>query len=226
MIMMGNDTALLGEIKSKMKTDEEIQDILKKLRKGEWQDNKTALGLCKEQNELLTYDRLIWVPQDDNLHLHLLHDYHDVLVAGHPGGARTLELLSRKYYWPHQCQYVQRYVDNCDTCKRIKPTRYTPFGLLKPLQLPTRPWDSISMDFIMGLPETEGCNALWVIVDCLTQMSHFIACKDTMGPHDLAKEFLLHVIWAHGLPSSIISDRGLLFTCKFCGQVMKAMGMT
>jgi hypothetical protein len=82
------------------------------------------------------------------------------------------------------------------------------------------------MDFITGLLETEGCNALWVVVDRLTKMSHFIACKDTMGPHDLAKDFLLHVVRTHGLPSGIISDRGSLFTSKFWGQVMKAMGTT
>jgi hypothetical protein len=111
------------------------------------------------------YEGLIWVPQDDELCLRLLHDHHDALLARHPGRAQTLELISRNYYWPHQRQYVQRYVDNCDTCKRIKPIRHAPFGLLKPLQLPTRPWDSISMDFITGLPEAEECNALWVIVD-------------------------------------------------------------
>jgi hypothetical protein len=166
------------------------------------------------------------VPQDDELRLHLLHDHHDALVAGHPGRARTLELLSRKYYWPHQCQYVQWYVDNCDTCKRIKPIRHALFRLLKPLQLPTRPWDSISMDFITRLPEMEGCNALWVIVDRLTKMSHFIACKDTMTPKDLAKGFMFHVVRAHSLPNSIISDRGSLFTSRFWKQIMKAMGTT
>jgi hypothetical protein len=135
-----------------------------------------------------------------------------------------LELLARKYYWPQQRQYVYRYVDNCDTCKRIKPIRHAPFGLLRPLQLPSRPWDSISMDFITGLPEVDGCNALWVIVDRLTKMAHFIACKETMGPKDLADEFLLHVLRAHGLPNSIISDRGSLFTSHFWKQIMTALG--
>jgi hypothetical protein len=71
------------------------------------------------------------------------------------------------------------------------------------------------MDFITGLPEVDEYNALWVIVDRLTKMGHFVACKETMGPKDLADEFLLHVIRAHGLPNSIISDRGSLFTSLF-----------
>jgi hypothetical protein len=152
------------------------------------------LGLCEEKDGLLIYEGLIWVPQDNKLCLHLLHNHHDALIARHPGWASILELISRKYYWLHEYQYVQRYVDNCDTCKRIKPIRHTPFGLLKPLQIPMRQWDSISMDFITGLLETEECNALWVIIDRLTKIAHFIMCKDTMGPQDLAEGFILHVV--------------------------------
>jgi hypothetical protein len=81
-----------------MAGDKEIQDILGKLWKGEQQDNKVALGLCEETNGLLMYEGLIWVLQDDELCLRLLHDHYDALIAGYPGRACTLELLSRKYY--------------------------------------------------------------------------------------------------------------------------------
>jgi hypothetical protein len=80
------------------------------------------------------------------------------------------------------------------------------------------------MDFITGLPEDGGMNTIWVIVDRLTKMAHFVACKDTMGPKALADGFLMHVVRAHGLPSSIISDRGSLFTSQFWKKVMEAMG--
>jgi hypothetical protein len=82
------------------------------------------------------------------------------------------------------------------------------------------------MDFIMGLPWVEGCNALWVIMDQLTKMAYFIACADTMGPSDLADRFISHVVRAHGLPSSIISDRGSLSMLAFWKQIMEAMGTT
>jgi hypothetical protein len=80
------------------------------------------------------------------------------------------------------------------------------------------------MDFITGLLEVDRCNALWVIVDHLTKMAHFIVCKETMGPKDFTDEFLLYVVWAHGLPNSIISNRGLLFTSLFWKQIMMALG--
>jgi hypothetical protein len=82
------------------------------------------------------------------------------------------------------------------------------------------------MDFITGLPEAEGSNAMWVIVDRLTKMAHFVTCKDTMGPKDLAEGFIAHIVRTHGLPNNIISDRGLLFTSKFWKQIMEAMGTT
>jgi hypothetical protein len=80
------------------------------------------------------------------------------------------------------------------------------------------------MDFIMGLPPVEGCNALWVIIDQLTKMAHFIACADTIGPSVLVDGFISHMIQAHGLPSSIISDRGSLFISTFWKRIMEAMG--
>jgi len=71
------------------------------------------------------------------------------------------------------------------------------------------------MDFINTLPTSNGKEALWVIIDRLTKMGHFVACHGTMNPKDLADLFLQQVIRPHGLPSSIISDRGPLFTSDF-----------
>jgi hypothetical protein len=209
------DGELLEEIRGKTAEDPEMQEVILKLRKGECRDNRVALGLCEEKDGLLTYEGLIWILNNDQLRLKLLYNHHDALVAGHLGRAKTLELLTRNYYWPQQRQYVNQYVDHCDTCRRIKPVKHAPFGLLRPLQLPEWLWDSISMDFITGLPPVEGYNALWVIVDRFTKMAHFVACADTMGPSDSADGFLTHVVRAHRLPNSIVSDRGSLFTSTF-----------
>jgi hypothetical protein len=82
------------------------------------------------------------------------------------------------------------------------------------------------MDCITGLPPVEGCNALWVIVDRLTKMAHFIACADTMGPTGLADGFISHIVSAHRLPSSIISDQGSLFMSACWEWIMEAMETT
>jgi len=217
------DKELLSEIREQSAKDKEVREILRKKASGNTRDGKIALRVCDEKEGVLIYDRLIWIADNDELRLRILRDHHDAQAAGDPGRARTLELVSRTFYWPQQCKYVHRYVDHCDACRRIKPIRHAPFGLLKLLDLPHRPWDMITMDFITTLPTSIGQEALWVIIDRLTKMGHFIACKGTMRPEDLADHFIQQVIRCHGLPPSIVSDRGSLFTSDFWKRVTKAL---
>jgi len=217
------DKDLLNEIQTLSVADKEIQEIRRKKASGTTCDGKIALGLCEENSGLLMYDGLIWIPDNNTLRLRILRDHHDTQAVGHPCLARTLELVSRNFYWPGQRKYVHRYVDHCDTCHRIKPIQHAPFRLLKPLELPHRPWNTISTDFITALPTSNGKNALWVIIDRLTKMGYFVACQDTMNPKDLADHFLRQVIRPHGLLSSIVSDRGSLFTSDFWKRVTEAL---
>jgi hypothetical protein len=82
------------------------------------------------------------------------------------------------------------------------------------------------MDFVMGLQLVDGCNTLWVIVDRLTKMVYFVSCLDMIKPKQLADSFILYIVRPHGLPNSIISDWGSLFTSKFWIHIMGALGMT
>src|SRR5260221_14752218 len=93
-----------------------------------------------------------------------------LLMAGHLGRAITLELIVRKYYWPTMRKEVDQFVRNCHTCTRAKTQRQVPAGTLKSLPIPAKPWEDVSMDFVTGLPESEGYNAILVIVDLLTKM--------------------------------------------------------
>jgi len=217
------DKELLNEIRTLSAADKEVEEIRRKKASGTTREGKIALGLCEENSRLLIYDGLIWIPDDDTLQLRILRDHHDTQATRHLGRARTLELVSRSFYWPGQQKYIHRYVDHCDTCHRIKQIRHAPFGLLKPLELPHQPWDAISTDFITALPMSNRKDVLWVIIDRLTKMGHFVTCQCTMKPKNLADHFLRQVIRPHGLPSSIVSDRGSLFTSDFWRQVMEAL---
>jgi len=96
------DKELLNEIRTLSAADKEIQEIRRKKASRITRDGKIALGLCEENSGLLMYDGLIWIPDDDTLRLRILRDHHDAQAAGHPGRARTLELVSRNFYWPGQ----------------------------------------------------------------------------------------------------------------------------
>jgi len=88
------DKELLDEIRTLSAADEEIQEIRRKKASGTTRNGKSAIGLCEENSGLLMYDGLIWVPDNNTLRLRILRDHHDVQAAGHPGRARTLELVS------------------------------------------------------------------------------------------------------------------------------------
>jgi transposase InsO family protein len=145
--------------------------------------------------------------------------FHDAPAFGHPGRAKTLELLQRGHYWDTMRRDVDRFVRNCDTCRRSRTSRHAPFGLLRPLPVPQAPWQDISMDFVVGLPWSEGCDAIWVVVDRLTKQRHLVPCRSDVDANDLADLFLKWVFRLHGLPETITSDRGPQFASHFWGRL-------
>ena len=141
------------------------------------------------------------------LKLRLIKDFHEALAARHPGRSKTLELLSRQYYWPRMHKDVDQFLRNCHTCQRSRTSRHTPFGILRPLPIPDGgAWRHISMDFITGLLWSNGFNAILVVVCWLTKMRHFIPCRDTCTVEQLADLYACYIFRLHGLPKTIISD--------------------
>jgi len=120
---------------------------------------------------------------------------------------------------------VDKYVRNCHSCQRSRTTRHATFGVLRPLPVPEKPREDISMDFVVGLPECEGFQAVWVVVDRLSKMRHFVPCHTTIDALGLAKLFLWEVIRLHGLPNTIVSDWGPQFASTFWGQICSRLGM-
>lgn len=177
---------------------------------------RTEAGLVFHQGRL-------YVPP--SLRSEILSSRHDSVIAGHPGRTRTFGLVSRDYSWPGMTTYVRKYVNACDICARIKMPRHKPFGLLQPLDIPSHPWQSISMDFIVKLPLSHNYDAIWVICDRFTRAAHFIPCSETLTAPDLAWLFLDRIFRLHGIPSSIVSDRGSLFVSNFWTSFCSRLGI-
>ena len=173
----------------------------------------------------LLRDNRIFVPEADNLRLRILRTFHDHPTAGHFGQNRTLELIRREYTWPGIRTFVKDYVSSCTSCARSKTPRHRPFGLLKQLPVPEKPWNSISMDFIEQLPPSEGFTAILVVIDRLSKQALFIPTHDTITSAELAKLFLLHVFSKHGVPAHVTSDRGSEFVSHFFRSLGKALDM-
>jgi len=121
------------------------------------------------------------------------------------GGPR----LDRSWDWE---KYGYDNVRSCTSCARAKTPRHRPYGLLKQLPVPEKPWNSISMDFIEQLPSSTGFTAILVMVDWLSKQAIFIPTHDTITSLELVKLFLLHVFSKHGVPAHcqvrVYSGRG------------------
>ena len=173
----------------------------------------------------LLLDKRIYVPDHNDLRLRVLRHKHDHVVSGHLGQNKTIELIRRDYVWPGLRTFVKDYCKSCTTCMRSKPQRHRPYGFLKQLPIPERPWNSISMDFIEKLPNSEGYDAILVIVDPLSKQAIFIPTYVTVTSADLARLFVLHVFSKHGVPSHVTSDRGSEFVSHFFRSLGQALDM-
>jgi hypothetical protein len=104
---------------------------------------------------------------------------------------------------------VAEYVALSDTCQRVKAEHQRPAGLLQSMKIPEWKSEEIEMNFIVGLPRTQaGYDLIWVIVDRLTKVAHFIPVKTTYSGAKLAELYISRIVCLHGVPKKIVSDRG------------------
>ena len=174
------------------------------------------------QDGLLYYQGLLYVPEGP-CRLQVLQSRHDFPAAGHFGFNKTMELISRDFWWPQMWKSVKEYVTTCDICSRSKIPRHRPYGLLHPLPILEKPWSSISMDFIVDLPPSKGFDSIFVVVDRLTKMAHFVPCDKTVTGEETARLFIDNIYKYHGFPDDIISDRGTQFTSRFWQALFKIL---
>ena len=172
---------------------------------------------------ILFKDGLMCIPNED-LQLQVLRERHDSKTAGHFGISKTVDLVSRDFWWPGLKDSVTKYVKSCD-CVRFKSARNQSFGPLQTIQVGEKPWSTISCDFIVALPKSEGFDAIAVWVCRTTKMAHFIPCNIELSAHDHAKLFIKNVFRLHGLPVQIISDRGPQFISKFWKAFCKELNI-
>ena len=182
--------------------------VLELLSQGANYSKDLTIADCSIVNRRLHYRGLLYVPEYHALQMHLCRLHHDSSIAGHLGMGNTYELLHRSYYWPDMQGFVQRYVRHCHVCKRSKAFRFKKQGVLQPLLMPEQRWQDISIDFVTGIPEVKGYDAILNVVDRLSKERHYIGTTKELNAEGLANLFLQHIWKHHGLPRSIVSDRG------------------
>ena len=204
-------------IKEKAMLDERYRDLCKQVKRdGNIDKNFTII------NDLLCWKNRIYVPE--GLRQRIIQSEHHSNVAGHFGRERTLELLSRNFYWVNMERDIRKYCSECDICQRTKAPRHAKHGLLHPLELACKPWTHVSTDFITDLPESEGATIILVVVDRFIKMAHFIPIKKKDSP-TVAQAYLENVWKYHGFPEDVVSDRDSTFTGSFFTDLYNYWGI-
>jgi hypothetical protein len=119
-------------------------------------------------------------PDDKEIKSLILQEAHNSTYSIHPRGNKMYQDLKLSYWWYGMKRDIIDYIAVCDICQRVEVEHQRPTGLLQPLEVPKWKWVEMGMDFIVGLPRTQtGYNSIWVIVDRLTKVTHFIPVKTT-----------------------------------------------
>ncbi|XP_070040215.1 uncharacterized protein [Nicotiana tomentosiformis] len=116
----------------------------------------------------------------------------------------------RGIYWCDEMKKdITEFVTQCPNCQQVKIEHQKLSGLFQAIEIPTWKWEVINMDFIIGLPRTQRkFDAIWVIVDRLTNAAHFLSTRTTYSAEDYARLYIREIVRLHGVPISIISYRG------------------
>jgi hypothetical protein len=132
----------------------------------------------------------------------------------------------KKYFWWNGMKWdIAKFVERCSTCQQVKAEHQRLAGSLQPLEVPVWKWESIAMDFLVGLPRTQTSHdAIWVIVDRLTKTAHFIPVTVKYSMEKLTELYLHEIVRLHGVPRSIKSVRDPRFTSRFWKSLQEAMG--
>ena len=120
---------------------------------------------------------------------------------------------------------IAQFVNECDVCRRVKAEHQRPAGLLHPLPIPEWKFDHIEMDFVTVFPKSKkGNDAIFVVIDKLSKVAHFLRVKESIVAAQLAELYTLRIVSLHGMPMLICSDRRSIFTSKFWDLFKSAMG--
>jgi len=224
--LTGVEQKILSDIRKGNRNGDQEEPIAKVARELRRSANGTVHSLeWSNIDGLLQFREKIYIPQSPDLRRQIVALCHDTHIAGHPGRWKTLELVSRNYWWPQISRYIGQYVSTCDLYLWTKPWRHSPVGELQPLSVPDARWDTLSVDFVVELLESSGHDAVMTVVNSISKRVHFVLTHTTVTTEGAARLFLHHVWKLHGLPKRVVSNRGPQFVASFTKELYRLLGI-
>jgi hypothetical protein len=170
-------------------------------------DNSVHDDRYKVVDDIIYYKDRIYLVPESKLKEKIMKAMHDTPLTGHPGYFKTYRKIRERFSWKGLKDDVLRHVWECVTCQQNKVEQTHPAGLLQPLPISKQKWESISMEFITGMPKTQGRDCVYVVVDRLTKFAHFFAISSEYKEAQVADFFFKEIFRLHGLSKNIVSDR-------------------
>jgi hypothetical protein len=193
------ESAIPKRVLQAQQQDRLLQQVKKRIREGKARDfTLDAMGAVRFRGHLC-------VPQKSHVKEDILREAHRTPYTVHPGENKMYQDLKKSYWWKRMKVDVGKYVASCSVCQQVKAEHRRPAGLLQSLEVPEWPWDDIAMDFVVGLPRTpRGKDTIWVVVDRLSKVAHFIPIQTTNSSSDLAPIYVREIVHLHGVPKTIV----------------------
>ncbi|GJZ45547.1 retrotransposon-related protein [Tanacetum coccineum] len=211
-------TDLLKRIQNSWTQDQTLHSLIQKFQV----NPNTPSKFTWQANQLTRKGKLV-VGDVPELKDYLFTYVHATSIGGHSRVTVTLHNLKAMVYWKGMRKWVKNKVRSCDVCQRNKPDLSAYPGYLQPLPIPPTTWSSISMDFIEGLPSSQGKTVIFVVVDRLNKYAHFMPLHHPFTASIVSQVFMDNVFKLHGLPHFIISDRDKVFLSQFWKSLFKVL---
>ena len=212
--------SLLSKVIESQGQDAEIVSIRDRVPSGTGDEGWTV-----HADGILRYRGRVVVPQLIELREEILREFHCSRFVVHPSGTKLYRDLRRQYYWSRMKRHIGDFVRRCLTSQQVKTELKRHTELLQPLEVAEWKWEHVTIDFVTHLPRTSRRHdAVWVIVDRLTNSAHFLVVRMTFTLEEFCKLFIREIVRLHGVPVSIVSDRDPRFTAHFWKSFQKATG--
>lgn len=213
------ESVTLPRVLEAQQQDRLLQQVKRRIEEGKVSE------FSMDSSGVVRFRGRLCVPQNAKVKDDILREAHRTPYTIHPGENKMYHDLKKTYWWKRMKIDVAKYVAACGVCQQVKAEHKKPAGKLQSLEVPLWPWDDVAMDFVVGLPRTpRGKDSIWVVVDRLSKVAHFIPIRSNNSASELAPIYVRDIVRLHGVPRTIVSDRDAKFSSKFWHSLQTALG--
>jgi transposase InsO family protein len=178
---------------------------------------------CPPSKKRRRYLKTIQLVVPQELKLTIMKALHNDLTAGHLAFQRTYDRVTEKFFWLNMRNEIKDYCAACHECALGKTSPHFKKAPLKPLPVPSEPFERVSMDIVGPLKSTRNGNLyILVLIDNLTKWPEAFAIPNQTA-ETVAKIFVEQIICRHGMPKTLLTDRGTNFLSRLFQEICKLL---